>query len=528
MSRTRWVISVLALVALALPLPALAQPRAQDGVKVAVSATATCSQVEFSTSVEGGAAPFGLSWQFGDGEIWTEAGVSEFPHSTVHAYPASGDYTWVLDVSDGADPVLTGSATGTVSLGPKVTLTSDPFPPALDLVNGETTATFTAQVEGGTEPMTFAWDLTGAASSTSDPSSNVASAVYNTTGHYTAIVTVTDSCGLMGSDSLPVVVGNPEEACHPMAQRIADAVNTLFPSQSGQLYACEDIFAAFDGSLTGGQVGFGHMWHAYRLALTMPDLTWQEILDWHLDNTGWGLLLQLRRGAEQLDSVSLADLVGRVMSGENSISDTRAALRVAVQFDADFEGALNLLEQGVTRGELGQLYRTAADLQVDPEVLAGYTEAGVGVAELRHAARLAVETGQDWAALVEAHASGMSWGALRKGDLAAVSSPGPQAPQDQTPKGRDPSKEKGPPQGPQNGPRENQADGEAQQQSRTQTQIDAHIADLLAMKYGVTAEQVLAIYQGTCNFDWTCARTELRRVQGIIPERGPEKQHHSK
>ena len=36
------------------------------------------------------------------------------------------------------------------------------------------------------------------------------------------------------------------------------------------------------------------------------------------------------------------------------------------------------------------------------------------------------------------------------------------------------------------------------------------LAAQLAAKYGVTAEQVLSMFTGTCSGDWGCVRTTLR------------------
>jgi hypothetical protein len=91
------------------------------------------------------------------------------------------------------------------------------------------------------------------------------------------------------------------------------------------LYTCEDIFAIFQGSLTGNQLGFGRMWHAVKLAATLEDMTWEEILQWQLDGTGWGLLAQLDRFAETLGDIGPGELALLVVSANlGQISEPRS------------------------------------------------------------------------------------------------------------------------------------------------------------------------------------------------------------
>jgi PKD repeat protein len=470
---------------LAAPLPVSAAREAQGGLTVTVETTASCADAQFVISIEGGAAPYALAIDFGDGE---QTISSDGLASTVmtHAYAAGGSYAWSVTATSDE---LSGQAGGTLVIGPSVTLTSDPFPPLLPLVEGGASLTLMADVTGGAEPYTYAWTLDGTSASTSDPASPTASATYSAGGKYTAGVAVTDSCGLTAEDTLTIVVDDPlAEGCHPTAQWIADAVNTLFPQQSEQLYTCKDIYSYFTGGLTGSQLGFGIMRHAYALAETIPDLTWEEILDWRLDGSGWGLLTQLDRVDEALDEVGILELIERVASGENSVADIRAAARVAVRYEADFAGALDLLAAGASNGELGQIYRAAQELGVDPAVIAGYEELGIRAAELEQAARVAERLGTDWAAVLEVHAGGESWGSIRKGDESATQSQGNGQGNGQG-QGSQPDKPKG---------------------NQIQEQVNVRVAEQLAAKYGVSVEQVQAMYAGTCSQDWGCVRTTLR------------------
>jgi len=475
---------------LASPLPVAAAPAAQDGLTVSVATNATCAQALFAISVEGGTAPYELTVDFGDGETLIVTGEGIPPTMLTHTYAVGGEYAWSVIAASG---LLSGQAGGTLAIGPTVTLTSNPFPPLLPLVEGGATLELTAEVAGGTAPFAYAWSLDGAAASTSDPASPTASATYNTGGEFTAAVSVTDACGLTAEDTLAIVVDDPlAEGCHPTAEWIADAVNTLFPQQAEQLYTCEDIYGFFTGGLTGSQLGFGQMRHAYTLAQTIPDLTWEEILDWKLDGNGWGLLVQLDRVADAVGEVGIAELIERVATGENSVAEIRTAARMVVRYEADFTGALDLLAAGANNGELGQIYRAAAELGVDPAVIAGYQEMGVRAAELEQAARVAEKLGTDWASVLEAHAAGESWGSIRKGEAGTEAGQG-------------------------NGQGNGQGEGsqpDEPKRNEIQNEVNARVAAQLAAKYGVTAEKVLSMFTDTCAGDWGCVRTTLREQVG--------------
>ena len=474
---------------LAVPLPAAAQ----TGLAITVGTAATCGEAHFIVSVEGGTAPYELTVDFGEDDPLTTTGEGIPPTMLTHTYVTAGAYPWAVTASDGT---LQGEASGTLLIGPSVTLASEPFPPLLPLVDGGATISLTAGVTGGTAPFAYAWTLDGASTSTSDPASPTANATYNAGGKYTAAVMVTDACGLSAEDTLTIVVDDPlAEGCHPMAQWIADSVNTLFPQQAEQLYTCEDIYGFFTGGLTGSQLGFGQMKHAYTLALTIPDLTWEEILDWKLDGNGWGRLVQLDRMADSLGDVGIAELIARVTSGENSVADIRAAARIAVRYEADFTAALDLMAAGAKNGELGQIYRAADELGVDPAVVIGYQEMGVRAVELEQAARLAERLGTDWASVLEAHAAGDSWGSIRKGEVEEAQGPGDS-------------------QGNGQGNGQGQDNGQEPKKNEIQNEVNLRLAEQLAAKYGLTIEAVQAMFEGTCGGDWGCVRTTLREQAG--------------
>jgi hypothetical protein len=494
MRRGRILAGALVLAFFAAPTAAFAQ----DGMTVNVAVTQSCGTATFEVTAEGGAAPYSLTWDFGDGETQLDSPVAGFPFTTSHTYAAAGQMEWSLLVADASDPAVSASTGGTLTLGPQATLTSDIFPPLLTLEGGQATLNFTASASGGEPPYSYAWDLDG--DGVYQAGTEQASFTYTAGGKYVAAVQVTDNCGLTALATLPVVVVDPEaEACHPMAQRIADAVSMLFPTQADMLYTCEDIFAIFQGSLTGNQLGFGRMWHAVKLAATLEDMTWEEILQWQLDGTGWGLLAQLDRFAETLGDIGPGELALLVVSGQTSVGDIRTAVRMVTRYDVDFADALARVSAGANPGELGQLYRMASDLALDPAALDVYLEQGMSLAELRHAARLAQQSGSELDLMAGAHASGMSWGEIKQalreaedgGDLSAILAAGGE---------------------------ETRQEEREQQRQEQQSASDTRTAERLAERYGTTVDQVLALFNGSCAGDWGCVQTALK---GENDSKGP-------
>jgi len=463
---------------------------AQTGLSVTVDTSVTCDWATFTASVEGGTVPYDLSWDFGDGETPVDTGINGFPFEVKHMYPSSGIFDWELAAMDSAGMI--GSAIGSIEIeGPSVTLTSVPFPPLLVLENGEAMADFAADVMGGVEPYTFMWDLDGDGAFDPGEEAETASFTYSKPGKYQVTVLVMDDCGLSGEATLPVVVIDPdEEACHPMAQRISDGVNTLFPDQAGDLYTCEDIFGMFLGDLTGSQLGFGRLWHAYKLAETIQDLTWEEIRDWHLDGNGWGGLVQLNRFANLLEEHGIRDLVGLVVGGEASITDIRHSVRSVLRYEADFDDALARLGDGISPGELGRFYTTAQDLGLDADQLDSYLADGSSLQELSHAARLGERSGSDWTQIAEAHVAGYSWGEIGQAQRLADGEDWTSVLDTGIRETRELLRE------------EDRTDREQERIDRT--------ADQLSAQQGVAVQEILDLYYGECSEEWNCVRKGLR------------------
>jgi hypothetical protein len=483
---------------LAVSFGALASPvsgHAQTALAVEATATAVCETGTFVLGVAGGSGAYDLTWDFGDGEALLEAAVAAYPYTVDHSFPGSGNYAWTVMATDASSLEASGTATGTLAIGPAVTLTSDVFPPVLTLSAGQASLTFQAAANGGTPPYSYAWDLDGDGliDPGSDPSSPTASFTYTGAGKFEASVTVTDGCGLSATDTLAVVIFDPEAACHPRAQQIAQAIDSLFPGQAGDLYTCEDIFGMFNGDLTGSQLGFGRMWHAYQMALSLEELTWEEILDWQLSGNGWGLLAQIDRYAEVLDDLDTRQLYEMVMSGEASVQDIRTAVRAAVQTEADFEEALARLSDGTSPGELLRFYRTAGDLGIDSATLDAYLDDGLDLSAVSHAGQVASRFGVELDEIVEAEAAGHSWGEINQAFRLAdeetsaedILAAGTQAFRRQQ---------------------------QEANQDKHATGQGAHLAEQLASRYGMSVTEIEAL-AAECGGDWGCVRDRLRNQQ---------------
>jgi len=257
-------------------------------------------EVTFDISLDDITSPYNLVIDYGDGDAPGSMNLDSAEVTLIHTYYAHGVYNLTITVTETEEDGLTRTTSSEITIAgpPAVTISSDPFPP---LVGPGDTVEFTASVTGGVPPYSYAWDAPLVVGITPD----IASSTFTDAGKYQARVTVKDFNGCIVTDTLPVVVAVSSDMsdiiCHPTAQKISDSVNSLLlTNQADALYTCQDIYDIFDGVLTGDQVGFGKMWKAYNLALTMEELTWEEIRDWGLDTGGWGALLQLDRFSDLL------------------------------------------------------------------------------------------------------------------------------------------------------------------------------------------------------------------------------------
>jgi len=499
-----------------------------------------------------GELEFSLNWEpaeaesyiyyvdFGDGDSTGLVPSVEANVTLSHSYIDQGDYEISVEVFEVNGENRSGELEETLTLeGPEVSLTSVPSPPVF-VVGEDGQVAFTANATEGTLPYTYEWDLDGG-ETTGPLTSETAAATYTEAGKYHVKATVTDGCGFTASAFLPVVVADPEDACHPTAQKIADAVSSIFPDQADKEYSCEDIYTLFDNEGEENNLGFGRMWMAYNLTKSI-ELTWEEILAWHMDESGWGGLLQLNRFAEVLEEQGIGDLMALVMSEDYTLGDVRTAIRSVTHFEADFDDALARVTAGATPGELSQFYRLAADLEADYEVLDKYLADGMTLSELKHAASFAERNEVDWTEIAEARLSADSWGDLKQAysmatdeiSAAEILIMGVQeyrkslredSKAEQTEKKNQKTAEQL--------VKKYSADTEfvmdllngcegnwacVRSALRNQTwessadvsKKDSQTSLQISSKYGYSQEEVLAYYQGPCGGNWSCARAHFR------------------
>ena len=472
-----------------------------------------CGLISFSFAWENGTGSESYFVEYGNGDTTPLGEIVEISESSItieYTYLAQGDFQWTFQIGD-------VSISDTLTIGPKVTLNSSPFPP-LFVVDDTGVVDFSTEVLGGKLPLTYEWDL-GVEGTLEG---GTAQGIYTDVGKYYPEVVVTDNCGFTTTDTIPVIVADPEDICHPTAQKIADGVNTIFPDQSGDLYTCDDIYGIFDNESEENNLGFGRMWKAYHLAESMEELTWEDILDWHLNESGWGSLLQLDRFADLLEEHDLPELMGLVMSEDFSLGDVRTAVRSVTRYEADFDDALTRIADGANSGELGQFYKLAADLEADVEVLDDYLADGLTLSELKHTSKFADQMEVDWTEVADARGEADSWGDLKQAyDLATDGMSATQilimGVQEHKESLREDDK----------GAREliREEDKEEQEQ-KAATQQEAQnnkTADKLAEQFTAEFGDVMNLLNGECEGDWACVRKALRDQEQEMAEGYSEK-----
>jgi len=477
-----------------------------DFLVITVDPIPNCGEVQFTIQWTGGTLPSYLFFMdFGDGDSTEIIPTTESSMTLSHIYPDQGEFDWTVQVGETGLGGLDGTLTGMLILeGPEVTLSSSPFPPLFE-VNDAGTVDFSTSVSGGTLPYTYTWDLDGDGLFEDGETGDIAAFAYTEVGKYYPQVLVTDGCNFTSSDTIPVIVADPEDVCHPTAKKIADGVNTIFPDQSEDLYTCEDIYAIFGNESEENNLGFGRMWKAYNLAEGMEELTWEDILDWHLNESGWGTLLQLDRFADLLEDHDLPELMGLVMSEDYSLGDVRTAVRTVTRYDADLEDALGRILEGANPSELGQFYKLAADLEADLEILDNYLADGLTLSELKHTSKFADRMEVGWTEVADARSEVDSWGDLGKAyrletdeiSAAEILILGVQEYKESL---REEDKVA----------RESLREEDKAAREEKQTSLTEETAKKLAEQFTAEFGDVMNLFNGKCEGNWGCVRKALR------------------
>ncbi|WP_317196482.1 PKD domain-containing protein [Robertkochia flava] len=191
-----------------------------------------------SGSTSGGQPITAYSWDFGDG-------VTDSIADPLHTYQASGIYTAVLTVTDSVGLSDTDSLEITVTdplVGPTALAAADVQSGEAPL---EVTFTGSGSTSGGQPITAYSWDFgDGVTDSIADPLH-----IYQASGIYTAVLTVTDSVGLSDTDSLEITVTDP--LVGPTALAAADV-------QSGE--APLEVTFSGSSSTSGGQPITAYSW----------------------------------------------------------------------------------------------------------------------------------------------------------------------------------------------------------------------------------------------------------------------------
>ncbi len=248
----------------------------------------------------------------------------------------------------------------------------------------------------------------------------------------------------------------------------------------------------------------------------MEELTWEEIRDWHLDTGGWGALLQLDRFSDLLEDHSIGDLMALVMSEEYSLADVRTAARSVTRYEADFEDALSRIAEGANAGELGQLYKLAADLGVeDLSIVDGYLADGLTLSELKHTANFADRMEVDWTVIAEFRASADSWGDIKQAynmatdemSAAQILIYGIQEHRKDL--------------------QEAEKDGKQEKLAAQQEERNLETAEKLAEQFSSHSGDVMNLLNGECEGNWGCVRKVLReeektQSEGLSDKESPD------
>jgi hypothetical protein len=486
---------ILLVICSSLVLPGVVQTAqaAEGQIDLTISVESNCADMQFNIDWPESSPPYLLYFDFGDGDTTEILQLEQAGISLSHTYPDQGEYSWSAVLVEAAPGGGDGFASGVVHLdGPRVEISSQPFPAVITVEKDDSLVSFTSQVNGGSEPYTYTWDL-DSDGQYDDGTGPTASYQYSAPGEYHPRLLVTDSCGFSGSDTIPVVTADEEELCHPTAEKIATAVNNLRTEQSTQVYSCQDIYDYFDGNQES-QIGFGRMWKAYQLALSREEMSWEDLLDWHLAGRGWGVLIQLDRYAELLEDHNLSELAGLAVSDDYTLRDVRSAARMAARYGAEFGDALDRSAGGSNPGELARFYQLAQDLDTDPALLEAYLLEGMTLVELEQAARAAEKTGASWTDVAEARRSAENWGEVQQAlrmatdeisaaDILAV------------------------------GLKTYRINQRKAKQAEQEAARNQHTAEQLAGQFDLPIDEIMLIFEGECQGSWQCVRAVLRDTE---------------
>ncbi|TMI14750.1 PKD domain-containing protein [Candidatus Bathyarchaeota archaeon] len=137
--------------------------------------------VSFTATTTGGATPYMISWNFGDGSSGTGASI-------LHTFQNAQSFTITETATDSSSPSQTATSSNAVTVSrPPPSSTSFAFLPSTPIVNSP--VTFTSTTTGGTAPYAISWNFGDGAVGTGATTTHT----YTTAQSYTVTETATDS-----------------------------------------------------------------------------------------------------------------------------------------------------------------------------------------------------------------------------------------------------------------------------------------------------------------------------------------------
>src|SRR5207245_114461 len=156
-------------------------PRLATSFTVSPPTPLANAPVSFTATTTGGATPYTISWNFGDGSTGTGASI-------LHTFLSAQSFTVTETATDSSSPSQTATSSNTVTISrPPPPSTSFTFLPSTPIINSP--VAFTATTTGGTAPYAISWNFGDGAVG----SGATATHTYTTAQSFTVTETATDS-----------------------------------------------------------------------------------------------------------------------------------------------------------------------------------------------------------------------------------------------------------------------------------------------------------------------------------------------
>jgi PKD repeat protein len=190
-------------------------------------------QVSFNASAIGGASPYSFSWNFGDNS-------SSTGNPTTHIFTAAGSFLVSVTTTDAVGVSTTSNQTVTVAASLSVSFTFSPSSP-----HAGDNVTFVGSASGGIQSYNYFWSF----GDSTTGSGGTASHIYQSDGHYTVTMIVTDASNNTANNNETITVKHIDGSCHAhadCASNIFQKVNFNSIASSGTaLYIFTWLFASF-------------------------------------------------------------------------------------------------------------------------------------------------------------------------------------------------------------------------------------------------------------------------------------------